>query len=197
DALPISGVESAGAISAIFIDALPNSTNFSIEVRPPFAPAEQIETPVDTVTPSYFRTMGISLLAGREFSEQDGLDKQPVAIINDTFAKRFWPGEDPIGKRFRFGGERSNAPWMTIVGVVGDMRRTGLDVDVRCETFLPYTQRRFVGFLSLVVRAKSDPGALATAVRDEVWAIDPGQPVSHIRTMDQLLDGMMAQRRLN
>jgi len=195
EAMP--GVESAGAISAIFIDALPNSTNFSIEGRPPFAPAEQIETPVDTVTPSYFRTMGISLLLGREFSEQDGLDRQPVAIINDTFAKRFWPGEDPIGKRFRFGGERSNAPWMTIVGVVGDMRRTGLDVDVRCETFLPYTQRRFVGFLSLVVRAKPGVGPIANAVRDQVWAIDPSQPVSHIRTMDQMLDGMMAQRRLN
>ena len=195
EAMP--GVESAGAISAIFIDALPNSTNFTVEGKPPMPIAEQIETPVDTVTPSYFRTMGISLLRGREFSEQDGLETQPVAIINDTFARRFWPGEDPIGQRYKFGDSTSNAPWMTVVGVVGDMRRTGLDVDVRCETFLPYTQRRFVGFLSLVVRAKADPGGIATAVRDQVWSMDPNQPVSHIRTMDQLLDGMMAQRRLN
>ena len=191
------GVESAGAISAIFIDALPNSTNFTIEGKPPFPTAEQIETPVDTVTPSYFRTMGIALLRGREFTEQDGLESQPVTIINDTFAQRFWPGEDPIGQRYKFGDSTSDAPWMTVVGVVGDMRRTGLDVDVRCETFLPYTQQRFVGFLSLVVRAKSDPRGIANAVRDQVWAIDPNQPVSHIRTMDQLLDGMMAQRRLN
>ena len=193
----VPGVESAGAISAIFIDALPNSTNFTIEGKPPFSTAEQIETPVDLVTPSYFRTMGISLLRGREFTEQDGLETQQVAIINDTFARRFWPGEDPIGQRYKFGDSTSGAPWMTIVGVVGDMRRTGLDVDVRCETFLPYTQSRFVGFLSLVVRAKSDPRVIATAVRDQVWAMDPNQPVSHIRTMDQLLDGMMAQRRLN
>jgi putative ABC transport system permease protein len=191
------GVESAGATTAIFIDALPNSTNFTIEGRPPFPATEQIETPVDSVTPSYFRTMGIALLKGREFTEQDGLESPPIAVINDTFARRYWPGEDPIGRRYKFGDSDSNAPWMTIVGVVGDMRRTGLDVDVRCETFLPYTQRRFVGFLSLVVRAKSDPRAIATAVRDQVWAIDPGQPVSHIRTMDQLLGGMMAQRRLN
>jgi len=195
EAMP--GVESAGAISAIFIDALPNSTNFTVEGKPPVPAAEQIETPVDLVTPSYFRTMGIALLKGRELSEQDGLESPPVAVINDTFARRFWPGEDPIGRRFKFGDSGSNAPWMTIVGVVGDMRRTGLDVDVRCETFLPYTQRRFVGFLSLVVRAKTDPRGIATAVRDQVWAIDPNQPVSHIRTMDQLLDGMMAQRRLN
>ena len=191
------GVESAGATTAMFIDALPNSTNFTVEGKPPVSASEQIETPVDSVTPSYFRTMGIALLQGREFTEQDGLDAPPVAIINDTFARRFWPAEDPVGRRFKFGDTSSNAPWMTIVGVVGDMRRTGLDVDVRCETFLPYTQRRFIGFLSLVVRAKSDPRGLATAVRDQVWAIDPGQPVSHIRTMDQLLDGMMAQRRLN
>jgi putative ABC transport system permease protein len=191
------GVESAGAISAIFIDALPNSTNFTVEGKPPFPTAEQIETPVDLVTPTYFRTMGIALLKGREFTEQDGLETQPVAMINDTFARRFWPGEDPIGRRFKFGDSGSDTPWMTIVGVVGDMRRTGLDVDVRCETFLPYTQRRFVGFLSLVVRAKSDPGTIATAVRDLVWSLDPNQPVSHIRTMDQLLEGMMAQRRLN
>jgi len=195
EAMP--GVESAGAISAIFIDALPNSTNFTVEGQPPMPASEQIETPVDLVTPTYFRTMGIALLKGREFTEQDGLESQQVAVINNTFAERFWPGEDPIGRRFKFGDSSSNAPWMTIVGVVGDMRRTGLDVDVRCETFLPYTQRRFVGFLSLVVRAKSDPRGIATAVRDQVWEIDANQPVSHVRTMDQLLDGMMAQRRLN
>ncbi len=195
EAMP--GVESAGAISAIFIDALPNSTNFTVEGKPPVPASEQIETPVDVVTPSYFRTMGIALLRGRELTEQDGLESQQVAVINDTFARRFWPGEDPIGRRFKFGDTDSDAPWMTIVGVVGDMRRTGLDVDVRCETFLPYSQRRFVGFLSLVVRAKSDPRVIATAVRDQVWGIDPSQPVSHIRTMDQLLEGMMAQRRLN
>jgi predicted permease len=195
EAMP--GVESAGATTAIFIDALPNSTNFTVEGMPPTPAAEQIETPVDSVTPSYFRTMGIGLLQGREFTEQDGLESPPVAIINNTFARRFWPGESPLGRRYKFGDSNSNAPWMTIVGVVDDMRRTGLDVDVRCETFLPYTQRRFIGFLSLVVRAKSDPRGIATAVRDQVWSIDPGQPVSHIRTMDQMLDGMMAQRRLN
>src|SRR5258706_6587066 len=184
-------------MSEMLIGAVPSSSTVKVEAKPPFPTAEQIEPPVDLVTPSYFRTMGIALLKGRELSEQDGLESPPVAVINDTFARRFWPGEDPIGRRFKFGDSGSNAPWMTIVGVVGDMRRTGLDVDVRCETFLPYTQRRFVGFLSLVVRAKTDPHAIAAAVRDQVWAVDPNQPVSQIRTMDQLRDGMMAQRRWN
>jgi putative ABC transport system permease protein len=195
EALP--GVESAGAITAVFIEGLPNSSNFTIDGRPPPPAAEQIEAPIDFVTPGYFRTMGISLLKGRELSERDGPEAPQVAIINDTFARRFWPGEDPLGQRFRFGDSTSTAPWLTIVGVVADMRRTGFDSDVRCEAFLPYAQRQFVGFLSLVVRTAASPGSLAATVRDIVWSMDPEQPVSHIRTMDQMLGGMMAQRRLN
>src|SRR4029453_17239897 len=141
--------------------------------------------------------MGIQLLKGRELSEQDGPDAPRVVAINDTFARRFWPGEDPVGKRFKFGDSNSSSPWMTRVGVVGDMRRTGFDAAVRCEAFLPYTQRQFVGFLTLVVRTTSNPQSMATAVRDVVWSMDRDQAVSHIGTMDQLLGGMIAQRRLN
>ena len=194
DSLP--RVESAGGITAVFIEGLPNSSNFTIEGRPPLPAAEQTEAPADFVTPSYFRTMGIPLLRGRELAEQDGPDSPGVVIINNTFARRFWPGEEPLGKRFKFGGPDSTAPWLTIVGIVGDMRRTGLDSEVRCEAFLPYTQRQ-VNFMELVVRAASDPRAIVGAVREMVTAIDPNQPISHVRTMDQVLGGMMAQRRLN
>ncbi|MEK6408190.1 MAG: ABC transporter permease [Acidobacteriota bacterium] len=195
EALP--GVESAGAITAVFIEGLPDSGIFTIEGQPPAPTAEQIEAPVDFVTPRYFRTMGISLLRGRELSEQDGPDSPRVVVINDTFARRFWQGEDPIGKRFKFGDSSSNSPWLTIVGVVGDMRRTGFDAAVRFEAFLPYTQRPFIGFLTLVVRTAADPQSMAASVRDVVWSIDRDQAVSHIGTIDQLLGGMIAQRRLN
>jgi len=194
-ALP--GVEAAGAITAVFIEGLPNSSYFTIEGRPPVPAPQQTEAPIDFVTPTYFRTMGISLLKGRELTEQDGPNSPPVVVINDTFARRYWPGEDPLGRRLKFGDASSNAPWLTIVGVVADMRRTGFDFEPRCETFLPYTQRQFIGFLSLVVRTAADPRAMATNVRDTVWAMDRNQPVSHIRTMDQQLGGMIAQRRLN
>src|SRR5262245_33839897 len=193
----LPGVESAGAITSVFIEGLPNSGNFTIEGRPPVPTAEQIEAPVDFVTPSYFRTMGMPLLKGRELTEADGPDSPRVVIINDTFAKRFWPGEEPLGRRFKFGDANSNSPWLTIVGVVGDMRRTGFDAEVRCETFLPYTQRQFVGFLSLVVRTTPDPRSMAVTVRDTIWSMDKDQPVSHIGTIDELLGGMIAQRRLN
>jgi putative ABC transport system permease protein len=195
EALP--GVESAGAITSVFIEGLPNSSSFTIEGRPPVPAAEQDEAPIDFVTPGYFRTMGIPLLKGRELTEQDGPNSPTVLVINDTFARRFWPGEDPLGKRLKFGPPASDAPWWTIVGVVSDMRRTGLDSAVRCETFISYTQRPFIGFLSLVVRTAPDPRSMATTVRDVVWSMDRDQPVSHIGTVEQLLGGMMAQRRLN
>lgn len=193
----LPGVESAGAITAVFIPGLASSSNFSIEGRPPAPPSEQVEAPIDFVTPGYFRTMGIPLLSGRGFTEQDGPDQPQVVIINNTFARLFWPNEDPLGKRLKFGGPDSEAPWLTIVGIVGDMRRTGLDAAVRCETFLPYTQRSFAGFMTLVTRTTSDPSKLAAAVRDEIRAIDPNQTISHVTTVDRLLDEMIAQRRLN
>jgi len=119
-----------------------------------------------------------------------------VVIINENMAKRFWPGEDPIGRRFRYGGPQSQAPWMTIVGVVGDMRRTGYDRPVRYETFLPHTQRT-VGAMTLVIRATGDPLALVPPVRAAVRAIDADQPVYEVLTMDQLLSNMVAKRRFS
>lgn len=195
EALP--GVESVGAVTAIFIPGLANSAGFTIEGRPQSPPSEQVEAPIDFITPGYFRTMGIPLLRGRELTEQDGPDQPRVVIINNTFAQRFWPNEDPLGKRFKFGSPDSQAPWLTIVGVVGDMRRTGFDSAVRCEAYLPYTQRSFAGFMTLVTRTTSDPIGLASAVREEVRALDANLPVSHVRTVDQMLDEMIAERRLN
>src|SRR5262249_21166226 len=132
----LPGVKAAGATTAIFISTLPNSSNFSIEGRPPFAATERVEAPIDFVTPGYFKTMGIPLLGGRELSEQDTRDRQQVLLINKTFADEFWPGQDPIGQRITYGDPNPQSTWWTIVGVVGDMRRTGYDEKVRCETFL-------------------------------------------------------------
>jgi putative ABC transport system permease protein len=191
------GVVSAGGTSAIFISPLPNSSNFSIEGRPVMAANEQVEAPIDFVTPGYFRAMGVPLIKGRELTEQDDTTTPRVVLINQTFADRFWPDEDPIGKRMTFGTPGPNTQWMTIVGVVGDMRRTGYESPVRFETFLPYTQRNFVGFLTIVVRTESDPRAMMGTLREVVREIDPDQPVSHMLTMDEQLSEMTARRRLN
>jgi len=193
----VPGVQSAGAISSVFLTDTPSSTNFSIEGRPDPIGAEDIEVPLDAVSTSYFKVMGIPLLEGREFDEHDGPTSPPVAIINQTFARRFFPDDDPIGKRYVYGrpGPNNNS-WITIVGVVGDMRRTGFDRPVRPETFLPQGQNPDSG-LTIVARTTGDPASLAGALRNDVWAIDKDQSVYDIKTMRQTLSEMLSQRRFN
>jgi putative ABC transport system permease protein len=194
-------VESAGAITDVFLSKLPNSTNFTIEGRPPFQPGQRFEVPLDSISPTYFQVMGVPIIKGRAFNEQDTEKTPKVAIINETMARRFWPQEDPIGKRFKYGGEDSTedqSPWRTIVGVVADTRRTGFDAEVRPETFLPMAQEP-PGRLTLVVRAAggADPAGLANSVRSAVQSVDPDQPVYDIKTMNEWVAETIAQRRLN
>ena len=192
----VAGAAGAGAISDIFLSQTPTSTTFTIEGRPRTLEMENIEVPLDAVTPDYFRVMGIPLLRGRTFTEQDARDGPQVAIINENMARRFWPDEDPVGKRFKYGGPESEAPWNTIVGVVGDMRRTGYDAPVRYETFRPYTQRA-VGQMTVVVRTTREPLTLAPSVREVVRSIDPELPVFQVSSMDERLAAMVAQRRFS
>ena len=193
----LPGVQSVGAISTIFLTKTPYSTNFTIQGRPPLRPGEQIEVPIDSISPNYFRVMGIPLLRGREFTDDDKAGAPGVVMINQTFARRFFPDEDPIGKRFVYGmPDGPNPPWLTIVGVVGDTRRTGFDAEIRPETYLPYSQTPDRS-MYLVVRAASSPMPVIQPVRDAVWAIDKDQAVFSVETMDQLLSEMMAQRRFN
>ena len=194
EALP--SVRGAAATSSIFLSQTPSSASFSIEGRAPTPDQENVEVPLDAVTPAYFEVMGIPLVRGRAFTAQDDADAPPVVIINANMAQRFWGDEDPIGRRIKYGSPESDNPWMTIVGVVADMRRTGFDAPVRYETFLSLAQSGY-GSMTLVVRTAGDPAALATPVRGAVRAVDADLPVYDVRTMDQLLAGMVAQRRFS
>jgi putative ABC transport system permease protein len=192
----LPGVQGAAATSSIFLSQTPQSTNFSIEGRPATPDQQTVEVPIDAVTPEYFRVMGVPLTRGRMFTAQDNAQAPPVVIINANMARRFWPGEDPVGRRIRYGGAQSQAPLMTIVGVVGDMRRTGYDSPVRYETFLPHAQAADNG-MTLVVRTSGDPTSLVAPIRSAVRGIDPDQPVFEVRTMDELLSARVAQRRFS
>ena len=192
----LPGVEDAAFISDIFLSATPNSTIISIDGRE-LTPQEQgIEVPLDAVSPEYFKVMGIPMLRGRTFTAADNLDAPQVVIINESMARHYWPNEEALGKRFRYGGAESTAPLMEIVGVVADMRRTGFDAPVRYETFRPHTQR-VPASLRLVVRTKGDPLAMVAPVRAQIRSVDPEQPVFEIASMDQLLGSMVAQRRFS
>jgi len=195
----VPGVKSVGAISDVFLTDTPNSTNFSIEGRPVPIGADSIEVPLDSVSPGYFRAMGIPLLSGREFDDRDVRNSTPVVIVNETFVRRFFADEEPLGKRFVYGQSGpDNNNWITIVGVVGDMRRTGFDRPVRPETFLPQSQNPSAT-LTIVARTAVDPVPvpLSNTLRGEVWAIDNDQSVYDLKSMDQTLSEMSSQRRFN
>jgi putative ABC transport system permease protein len=217
EALP--GVEGAAGTTTLFLSATPSSTIFMIEGRPAPPPEELVEIPIDVVTDDFFRVMDIPLRAGRFFDERDeptatGDASTPagddgsartegsaagapaVVIVNETFARRFFAGEDPIGRRIRYGGADSTAPWMTIVGVVGDSRRTGFDAAVRHETFLPHAQA-VARTLEIVVRTAGDPEAVVPDLRAILRSLDPAVPLHEPRPIADVVGDMTAQRRLN
>jgi putative ABC transport system permease protein len=140
----------------------------------------------------YLETLGVRLVGGRLIDERDGRGAARTVVINETLARRHWPGEDAIGRSFSMGGLEP----MTVVGVVGDVRQRGLDVPVDAEFFVPLEQSTgpFMRPRQLVVRTAGDPLALASPVRDAVWRVDPDQPVSSVRTMSDVLDTELASR---
>jgi putative ABC transport system permease protein len=151
------------------------------------------------VSHEYLATMGIPLLRGRHFDSRDQAQAQPVAIVNATMAQQFWPGEDPIGRRFKLGAPASDEPWREIVGVAGDVRQMSTDAPVKAEMYLPYSQMTtnpWYAARDLVIRTSGEPMQIVDAVRREVQAVDPDQPLSSIRTMANVIDEETATRRI-
>jgi putative ABC transport system permease protein len=190
----IPGVLSAAATTDVFLSTTPNSGSFAVEGHPSLPPEQQIEATTDRVSTNYFQTMGVRLIHGRFFNEHDGPDTTPVALINETMARRFWPGEDAVGKRFKFGDAGSPGPWLTVVGIVGDMRRQGQDKVARCETFAALAQRPARG-MTLVVHTASDPAKTAGMVRDAVRSIDRSAVLFERSTIAEQIGESLAQRR--
>ncbi len=162
---------------------LANSGNMTIEGKPP-TPGPQIEYPREIVSPGYFETLGATLVAGRTFTDQDHADATLVTIVNETFARDAWPDQDPLGRRVRFGGAQSKAPWLTVIGVVRDLRRSD-DVrrTVRPEVYMCTLQNPPRSQM-LLVRTATDPNAIVASVRREVQAINPQLPLFAVGTLE-------------
>jgi putative ABC transport system permease protein len=194
NALP--GVESAGAVNV-----LPLGTNFDTAGTEPegfvHGPGETPYPERYIVTPGYLAAVGIRLVRGRLFSDADRESAPLVVLISDTAAERWWPNQDPIGRRVKVPGFDVGAqPWRTVVGVVRDVKQAGLDAPQTMQIYLPHAQYRN-GYLTLVVRTKSDPMSLAAEVRRQVMQVDPEQAVSNIATMDQVLSDSIVSRRFS
>jgi len=151
------------------------------------------------VSADYLKTMGIPLLRGRAFSEGDDERAMPVGVVNETMARQYWPGEDAIGKRFKLGSPEEDIPWITVVGVAGDVRQMGIDEPVKAEMYIPYAQikdQQWYAPRDLVIRTKVDPLSIVASARNEIRQVDPAQPISNVRTMDEVLGEETASRRL-
>ena len=187
----LPGVRSATAASALPTKASRLSPALP-EGQPAVPLAQRPMFNIQTFTPGYVETLRVPVLRGRAFTEHDGAKDPRVVMVNETVVRRFWPHENPIGKRIWVG--RQTDP-MEVVGVLGDVRNTGLAADPQPEIYLPFAQLPWA-FMNLVVRGEGDPHGLEAAVRSRVLAVDRDQPVTEVRTMDEVLDAAAAQPRL-
>jgi putative ABC transport system permease protein len=194
----LPGVRSAGVISRLPLASQGGSVGLTIEGQLAPRAGEEQGANYRVISPSYFRTMGTPLLKGRDFSEQDTREAPRVVMINQAMARRYWPDKDPIGKRLKLGRVSSNNPWLTVVGVVGDLRQFELSTKPRPEIYLPYAQLHmfWAAPRALVVRTASDPMGVVAVVRGEIWAVDEDQPVSNIMSMEQVISESVAKPRL-
>jgi len=189
----VPGVQSAGLITSLPL-ASEGGSSWLIREGHPTPHPEELSASNRLVSEDYFRTMGIPLREGRLFSSHDGPNTQLVAVINERTARRFWPGESAVGKRFQFYSK----PWVEIVGVVGDVRQAGLDIEPAPEIYRPLTQddQGWLAPRALAIRTRGEPLVLATAVRRQFQSLDRAVPVYALDSMDALLEKSVASRRM-
>src|SRR6185369_14183407 len=191
----LPGVKSVAAINPLPLGNTNVSNRFIVEGAPFVALADRPFAGTRVVTPDYFQTMSIPQLKGRSFTEQDREKTPNVIIVNEALASRYWPNQDPIGKRLGFFEEDPGKQvWREIVGVVGNVRHKALEIEVMPEAYFPYKQSP-ANFMSLVVRTASDPVSMVPAIRSQVLSVDKDQPVSDVMTMEQRVAKSVASRR--
>jgi putative ABC transport system permease protein len=190
----LPGVQSASAINHLPLAGDVWTVPFFVEGRPAPAPGEKQGGVYRIIRPDYFRTMGATLLKGRDFTAHDNNTSTPVVIINEPFAKRHWPNEDPLGKQIRVADDDTPRE---IVGVVKALKQDQWTAEPNLEMYLPHLQSPGPPGLSLVVRTNGDPLALAGAIENQVWAIDKNLPISDIKSMQEVVSGSIEQHRFN
>ncbi len=195
-AAALPGVESAGAVLSLPLGGSNYSVGRSfIPEGRPLTPEESINASYVVATPGYFHTMKIPLVGGRPFTAQDREETTKVVVINETLARRHFPGESAIGKRIKIWRDEDFP--REIIGVVGDTKTGALEGEASPQMYVPHAQDSSWGGLSLVVRTSGTPSALTPAVRGVVLSIDPDQPVFNIKTMDDIVAASVATRRIS
>ena len=193
----IPGVKHAALTSILPLSGSNSDSSFHIEGFDEKQTGVYPDEEIRIVTPDYFRVLETPLLKGRFFTEADTADAPGVVIINQAMAKKYWPGEDAVGKRINFDdSDPAKIKWITVVGVVADIRHRGLDVEAKPEYYLPHPQRAFREMI-LAVRGAQDPRALTSLIRREIQAMDPDQPLANVQTLEKITAESIAPRRLS
>jgi len=193
DVRALPGVEGAGFGSDTPFMTNGDTEGYTVEGEPPLPAGEYNDALYREVTPGYLEMLGARVKEGRLLVENDHENGALALVVNEFLAKRHWPGKSAVGKRIRFGDEK--APWWTVVGVVGDIRERGFLYEMKPAVYVPVTQVQKPGrFAMLVVRTSNDPASAVKMVEGAVWSVDPQQPVSYVRTMDQLMETDVADR---
>ncbi|MFN8005126.1 MAG: ABC transporter permease [Acidobacteriota bacterium] len=192
----VPGVQSSAAIFGLPILGFATAT-FTTQGNPVPAGQEPVAD-FRTISPDYFRVMGMPLRQGREFSTHDTAETTDVIIVNEELARRQWPGESALGKRLQISAETTR--WREVVGIVGNARLTNLETPIDPAIYVPQTQNSWPNALrlsSFVVKTPGDPQPIAPAVRSALRALDPSLPVAQVRTMENIVSESLAQRRFN
>lgn len=191
----VPGVRDVSLVSNVPLSDFDIELSFNVEGRPPYKPGQELVADYTVASGSYFRTMNIPLLRGRVFTDSDTTGSPEVLVVSEAFVRRYFPGEEPLGRRIVFDG--TDATPREIVGVVEDVRRNGLDIDVQPEIYVSYLQRPDRR-LNIVMRTDlPDAGQLIPGARAEVRAFDPNQIIWRTQTLDQMLSTSVAPRRFN
>lgn len=190
----LPGVQEAGLVTVVPPSSQLSVVQFYVEGRPP-VPSGQIDSAqAQQVSPSYFDTMGIQLLDGRVFTEQDVASSEPVAVIDEVMASRYWPEENSIGKRFSFS-DPEKGPWISVVGVVRQVRQASLDAKPFPQVYASYRQGAVMQ-AALLVRTQIDPISMVPAIKNAVAEVDKNQPLYNVRTMEQIIYKSIGAQRL-
>jgi predicted permease len=175
------------------------STGVTLEGEAAELPGQIRITDFRSVSPGYFSTMAIPLVEGRDVAWSDTSDGQPVIVVSQAMARTYWPHQNALGKRIKASRSGANAPWLTVVGVVGNVQHVDLINQPRPTMYFPASQDHGTGdtVRDWVLKTPADPAALAASVRSAIWAVDSALPITHIQTMDKLRTAATAQEQFN
>jgi putative ABC transport system permease protein len=193
----LPGLESAAVAANLPFTYNGDSTTIAVEGIPDPPPAHWPDVIYRAIGSGYFTTMGIPMIRGRDFTDQDRGDSKKVVVISEKTAQHYWPGEDPIGKRLKPGATTSDIPWREVIGVVKDVRQNDFIAQPKMQMYLPYRQMKDLAANALVVRTSVEPMSLATSVRNAIWTVDKDQPVANIDTMDHIVSEAIARQRFS